>query len=102
MTRIIDQRTGISIAVACVFGSGLFLAGNYMGKVDALDRMNIPQRLAYIQADLGAIKLRLGIPTNPQAVFDQTLSAPMAIKPPLPRPPAVPQQTAILPASRSE
>ncbi len=99
MARIIDQRTGISIALAITLGSALFLAGDYMGKVDALERMRIPDRLALIQADLVTIKTRLGIPINPQVYLDpdRTLSLPATTAPPPPRPPGVPRRAAILP-----
>lgn len=91
---IIDQRTGISIAVACTFGSALFLAGNYMGKVDQLDRMNIPKELASIRADLGVIKSRLGIPNASATLFHQTFSAPPATAIPMQRQPMQPLQAA--------
>ena len=91
---MIDQKTGLSIAVATVLGTALFTAGNYMGKIDSLDRMNLPQRLAVIQADLGQIKQRLGIPLNPQAVVDQTFEELAATEIPPPHRPGTPRRAA--------
>ena len=93
---IIDQRTGISIALAGVLGTALFTAGNYMGKVDALERMNIPSQLSMIQADLAVIKLRLGVP-GPRSTAEETSTAATATAPPLSRWPRLPRRTAVLP-----
>ncbi len=87
---IIDQRTGISVAVALTLGSGLFLAGNYMGKIDNLERMDIPKELASIRADLGIIKNRLGIPAASHAVYGPTSAGTAAISLPLWLPPQSP------------
>ena len=93
---IIDQRTGISIALAGVLGTALFTAGNYMGKVDALERMNIPTQLSMIQADLAVIKLRLGVP-GPHSTAEQTSTAATATERQPTRWPTAPRRTVVLP-----
>lgn len=62
--QVISPTSAISIGLAVVLMGAVFGAGVLFAQVQSIDKMNLPQQLALIHADLFTIKRQLGIPVS--------------------------------------